>query len=139
MRNWYMDEDRKISSCSDDIFKEEEAWRSRYWEKFNLSAITKSADWRYENEYRLILYSNLSDLSSREDRTIKYDFSSLSGIIFGINTKKEDKLKIMKIIEDKCRQNNRRDFKFYQAFFSHEKSCVDHAEMGLLKFKGLSE
>ncbi|EBO7426256.1 hypothetical protein D0128_24510 [Salmonella enterica] len=46
---------------------------------------------------------------------------SLKGIIFGIKTKKEDKIKIMQIINAKCEANDRNDFKFYQAFYSPTK------------------
>jgi len=46
----------------------------------------------------------------------------------------EDKLKIIKIIESKCRKENRKDFKFYQAYYSKQKGIIDHAEMTLLKF-----
>jgi hypothetical protein len=73
-------------------------------------------------------------LQSRDSRKLKYAFNDLDGIIFGIKTSMEDKLKIIKIIESKCRKENRKDFKFYQAYYSKQKGIIDHAEMTLLKF-----
>jgi hypothetical protein len=67
-------------------------------------------------------------------RKLTYHFSDLSGVIFGINTPTEAKLEICKIIEEKCRTENRTDFKFYQAFYSRSTSTIEHAEVGLLKF-----
>lgn len=59
---------------------------------------------------------------------------SLKGIIFGIKTKKEDKIKIMQIINAKYEANDRNDFKFYQAFYSPTKKSIDYSEMKLLSF-----
>ncbi|KVX93103.1 hypothetical protein WL09_03430 [Burkholderia ubonensis] len=71
---------------------------------------------------------------SAEDRKLKYDFDDLDGIIFGIRTSLEDKLKISKVIEDKCRTLGRKDFKFYQAYFSRPTGKIEYSPMSLLKF-----
>ena len=68
-------------------------------------------------------------------RKAKYDFADLQGIIFGIRTPEEAKLKIARIIEDKCHRHGRSDFKFYQAFYSRQKGTIDHGEMRLLRFQ----
>jgi len=82
----------------------------------------------------LILSGEVLDFSTDESRKAVYDFNSLEGIIFGIKTELKDKLTICKIIERKCRENGRRDFKFYQAFYSRATDEIDHAEMPWLKF-----
>lgn len=131
---WYSNENGEISECADDIFNAEEKWRQAYWDSFIRDITVKSEDWKYENEFRLILASSLSDYSDKNDRVLKYDFSSLEGLIFGINTTKENKLKIMKIIDDKCNETGRDDFKFYQAYYSPDKGCIEHKEMDLVRY-----
>lgn len=130
---WYM-LDGVMSSCADDMLKYEDAWRSNYWKNFYRDITIKSKDWSYENENRLILSSSLNSFSDPKDRALTYDFCSLKGIIFGIKTKTEDKLAIIKIIEDKCRVIGRSDFKFYQASYSSEEKCIKHSELPLLRF-----
>ncbi|WP_201548697.1 DUF2971 domain-containing protein [Psychrobacter fjordensis] len=130
---WYTLHD-SVSKCAGEVFSDEDNWRSKYWERFYRDILIKSKDWSYENEYRLILSSISVDSSDPNDRTLNYNFSSLKGIIFGINTKIEHKLEIMRIIEKKCSENKRDDFKFYQARYSSEDKCILHDELSLLKF-----
>ncbi|ABE60252.1 DUF2971 domain-containing protein [Chromohalobacter israelensis] len=133
---WYMDEAGNTSVCANKMNVDEDAWRSNYWSNFIRGLTVKSKDWEYENEYRLILHSSITDLSEKDRRTLTYDFSSLKGIIFGINTKEEDKLKTIKIIEDKCNKHSRSDFKFYQAYYCADENCIKSVEMSLVKFSG---
>jgi len=70
----------------------------------------------------------------RPTRTLKYEFQSLEGVIFGMKTSDEDKLQIASVIEQKCRAERRTDFMFYQARFSPESGTIEHSKMGLLKF-----
>lgn len=130
---WYL-LDGSLSECADDMIKDEDSWRNNYWENFYRDITVKSKDWSYENEYRLIITSSLDNFSDPKDRTLNYDFSSLKGIIFGIKTTMEDKLKVMKIIENKCRETDREDFKFYQASYSSKDECIIYSEMSLLSF-----
>jgi hypothetical protein len=123
---WYASDNGEISECADDILKSEKDWRDKYWSNFYRDITVKSEDWNYENEYRLILSSSMTDFSAEKDRTLKYDFSSLEGLVFGIKTKMEDKLKIIKIIENKCKETDRKDFKFYQAYYSTGENCVEY-------------
>lgn len=131
---WYVDENKNVSICAHEMNTDENSWRSNYGANFIRDITIKSKDWEYENEYRLILHSSITDLSEKDRRILTYDFSSLKGIIFGINTKEEDKLKVIKIIEKKCLKNNIDDFKFYQAYYSSGDNCVKKAEMNLVKF-----
>jgi len=133
---WYMDENNNISICADDIFNNEENWRKTYWDNFTKGISIKLNDWLHENEYRLIIYSLLGDeYDTCEKRKLKYNFFDIEGIIFGIKTPIEDKLKIMKIIENKCQKENRTDFKFYQAYYSRDTGKIEANEMSLLKVK----
>jgi hypothetical protein len=74
-----------------------------------------------------------TDLSEKSSRKLKYQFSDLEGMVFGIRTPEDAKTDIIHIIEEKCRSENRTDFKFYQAFYSKEDGRVEKQEM-LLTF-----
>lgn len=125
--------DGKSSECANEIFNNEEEWQKNYWKNFYRDITIKSDDWEYEKEFRLILSSSLDSYSNPGDRSLTYDFSSLEGIIFGIKTSKNDKLSIIKIIEEKCKQAKKNDFKFYQAYYSPTSKLIEHTEMRLLK------
>lgn len=124
----------EFSNCAEKIFSDQEEWRNTYWENFYRDITKKSDDWKYENEHRLILSSSLDDYTNPAERSLKYEFSSLEGIIFGIKTSTKDKLEIIKIIEKKCIKEKRSDFKFYQAYYSPLSKLIEHSEMSLLKF-----
>jgi hypothetical protein len=134
-RYWYTDRDGNRSPCGDDIFKAEQAWRDKYWAAFAHGITRKLKDWSNEQEYRLILRDGVAlDFSHEAERKTTYDFNDLEAIIFGIKTELKDKLEICKVIEQKCRESRRQDFKFYQAFYSPSKGEIDNVEMQLLKF-----
>lgn len=132
---WFSNKNGERSVCAADIFENEEDWRKRYWSAFESGVTTKLRDWEREQEHRLILHSSIIDFCDQTTRKVKYRFESLDGIIFGMNTPVNRKVEICKIIEAKCRAENRTDFKFYQAYFSPLKGCIEHAEMNFLKFK----
>lgn len=132
---WYQSSEGEHSSCADHMSSSEDEWRSAYWESFYKDIKIKTKDWSYENEYRLILLSSVTDLSDSSKRILNYEFSSLIGIIFGINTKDEDKIEIIKIIEKKCKKSQRENFKFYQAYFCFESNCIKRAELNLFNLK----
>ena len=119
--DWYRDKDGNMSECGVHLETNNiESWRENYWDNFYPAITSKIRDWEYEQESRLILFSLLGDLSDPRRRTLTYDFSSLKGIIFGIATSDSDKLKIMRIIDKKCQENNRTDFEFFQAYYCHD-------------------
>lgn len=130
---WYS-LDGEMSECADDMISSEEKWRDNYWKNFYHDITIKSKDWSYENEHRLILSSSLDSFSDLKDRSLNYEFKSLKGVIFGIKTKTEDKLKVIEIIEKKCSETGRDDFKFYQAHYSPDEKRITHSEMSLLRF-----
>lgn len=78
-------------------------------------ATKKLKNWAYENEYRLVLLSYYIQLD-KQSKLLKYDFNSLDGIIFGIRTPITDKLRIIEIIQKLCKQYDRKEFNFYQAY-----------------------
>jgi len=110
-------------------------WSSQeYWNKFYQSVTKKTKDWKYENEYRLLI-NNMNGSYSQEDTTLQYDFKSLKGIIFGIKTSDEDKLRVIDLMEKKVRLHNHYDFSFYQAYYCRNDGDIKHYEISYLKFK----
>lgn len=135
MAQWYTDEFGNKSICGEHLDNNIDEWRNAYWEKFIDSLIVKLDDWKYENEYRLIINDNFIDFNSIEKRKLKYDFSSLKGIIFGIKTSNADKIKILRIIEKKCKENSRKEFEFYQAYYSKENGKIETKRLNLMQFE----
>ena len=93
--------------------------------------VTKTRDWKHESEHRLICKD-----SYNQPHALKYRFKDLAGICFGIKTTPKDKLRIMRIIEQKCLAQRRTDFEFYQARFRTEPrtsrwSCSRHLKVTL--------
>ncbi|MGY5744416.1 hypothetical protein [Vibrio cincinnatiensis] len=110
-------------------------WRDNHWENFYQGITQKTKDWEYENEHRLIINTMGNDYNTIEDRTLTYNFKSLEGIIFGIKTSEEDKVKIMGIVENKIKENEHYDFSFYQAYYCHDTGKIKHYKLSALKFK----
>lgn len=97
---------------------------SRKFTKIMYDFINKTKEWKNEKEYRILH-------TDPKVRKLQYDFHSLHGIIFGIGTPYEAKQKIVKIILDKCKDNNRdiTDFHFYQAYFNPETNQIEKYEI----------
>ena len=131
---WFSDRQGNISPIGQPLFSNLREWRERWRRDFMRGATCKLEAWNREEEYRLILAEGMLDYSTKERRKAKYDFHDLDGIIFGINTPTEKKLEISKIDETKCRQYNKFDITFYQAYYSREKGTIDHHELRFLKF-----
>jgi hypothetical protein len=130
---WYVGPAGKLSASSEKIFKNEEEWRRHYWNTFHISATSKTSEWSHEREYRLILTSNLQRFDDKSSRKLKYRFSDLAGIAFGMKMPAEDKIRVMKIIAQKCRSEGRPEFEFYQARYSRQAQKVELAPLSLLK------
>ncbi|RKU13511.1 DUF2971 domain-containing protein [Candidatus Poribacteria bacterium] len=136
--HWYTDEVGNSSECAShipldgDIDSDEMVdWRERHWSSFYRDITVKTKDWEYEQECRLILEDGLRQFDDEKDRALTYDFNSLTGVIFGLKTSDEQKLKIIDIIQRKCAQKNRTDFKFYQAYYSPETGDIRKYEIQL--------
>ena len=135
MELWYTDQDGNVSECAAHIGvdRDEADWRELYWNNFSRDITFKTKDWEYEQEYRLILEDRLSQFNKKDDRKLTYDFDALKGIIFGIRTSREDKVKIREIIEKKkeCAENNQTDFTYFQAYYSAKDGDIRARKMQL--------
>lgn len=134
-RFWYRDNDGKFSTKRKEVFDNMENWRKVYWERYSICYKTKLPEWHHEQEYRLLLPSGTHDFSQKDSRKMKYRFSDLSGIIFGIKTSNNDKTRIIKIIHDKCIKEKRMEFDFFQAYYSTITKKIELHKLSLIKFK----
>lgn len=132
---WFAGPNGERSTTAERMLREDEAWRQDYWRKFATSFSTKSEEWAHEREFRLVLHSSLQRFDDKESRKLRYRFSDLAGIVFGMKTTSEDKLRIMRIIEQKCAAEGRKDFEFYQARFSAHTKKIELAPLSMLKIK----
>lgn len=97
------------------------AWPQIFLHEFRDRIITKTAEWQRECEFRLIWedldrdrnQANYIELSQRQ---MHYEFDTLKGIIFGVKTTDMDKLRVMEVINRKCSEQQRSNFKYYQAY-----------------------
>ena len=127
MSLWYADEEGNISECAAHIPRGSDmdtanlvTWVRNYEDRFYRAITIKTKDWEYEREYRLILDDRSDAFDEEKNRILTYNLNSLKGIIFGIKTTDEDKLRVIEIVQRKCKENNRTDFKFFQAYYSQE-------------------
>lgn len=131
---WYKGENGSLSPFASHLKEGTAEWRTKYWENFQKSLGKKIKEWKYEKEYRLTINGFLDNYTEKEDRKLKYDFSSLKGLIFGINTTALDKMKIINIIKEKCRKTGRKDFEFYQAFYSRATAQIEKQTLSVTNF-----
>ena len=94
---------------------------------------TKLCDWRHEEEYRLMLTSVLGTFQEAKDRKLVYGFTDLEGLIFGIRTPLEDKVRIVNIIAKKCAEQGRKSFEFSQASYNAQSGKIELRSLDLLK------
>jgi len=134
INEWYMNAAGQKSPLISEVNPSEEV-RQEYWNIFLKEHTTKTKDWEKEDEYRLLLYSSLFNFPEKKDRALHYQFNSLAGIVFGIRMPIKEKAKIIRIIHDKCKENGRKDFSFYQARYDKKKCEVIYDELSLLKFE----
>ena len=121
MAIWYRDEAGNTSEYASHFSSAGgESWTDEYWERFYHDIASKTKHWEHEGESRLILHGLLEGELTKSERLLTYDFTSLEGIILGIRTSDEDRIRIIDIVRRKCLENNRREFKFFQAFYSPE-------------------
>jgi hypothetical protein len=132
---WYVGENGERNTCRSARSLDTDAWRNQYWEVFQSGAICKTSELAHEQEYRLLLWSNLSDLKDKPSRKLNYKFSDLAGIIFGTRTTTDDKLKIMKIVEEKCCAERRSDFEFHQVQYSRKDRNFRVAPLSLIRLQ----
>lgn len=132
INQWIIDEDSNRSSLYDRIFSDFDSWRNKYWNIFSKSLLKKLPCWSHEREFRIILSSLLDNFNTPEKRLFTYEFNDLEAIIFGLKTPKEAKLEIIKIIKEKCKKNNRKNFDFYEITCSHNKENLKMVKLHFL-------
>jgi hypothetical protein len=132
---WYSNENGDTSICAEHLNENNEEWVDKYWENFYKSISIKLSEWKYEKESRLIITNNFIDYSDKNTRKLKYDFNDLDGIIFGVKTKTSDKIRILKIIEEKCKKHNRKEFNFYQAYYSKDSGKIENVKLELINLE----
>lgn len=94
-------------------------WRNRHWKLLYDTIVSKDKCWKYENEYRLILFSfDNNAYRITENRKAKFDPLDLAGIILGAKMKTSDKLQVRKIINEKY-NNNKENVKIYEAYLEN--------------------
>ena len=130
---WYSDGHGNNSSCAADVQGDMPKWREKYWTEFLVNQTTKLEDWSYEREYRIVLNPQVIDFTDPLTRKLKYRFSDLKGIVFGINTPEEDKLAIIGVVQEKCRKENREDFEFHQAYYAKHSGSIETTPFTLIK------
>lgn len=121
MELWYKDDAGSTSECASHLLSDDTGtWRDEYWTRFYQDITSKTKHWEHEHESRLILHGLLENELASDERCLTYGFESLAGVIFGIRTSDEDKLRIIDIIRRKCSESSRQGFQFFQAFYSPE-------------------
>lgn len=126
----------KSGACSErlkEMIDDIDAWRTSHWKNAFKRATWKHPDWKHEDEQRVIASTAFTD--DPAPKPLTYNFSQLEGIVFGMRMSSEDKLRIMRVIEGKCRAEGRTEFRFFQALYSPSTGDMDVAELGLLKFE----
>lgn len=128
---WYTDEHGNHSECGKALLEKAADWHSEYWNTFQRGLLVKSNAWAYEEEARIILQGGFVDYSDKASRKLTYEFNELEAIIFGIKTRSADKVRIVKMIKEKCEKSGRKDFDFYQAFYSPWEDRIEMHKMTL--------
>jgi hypothetical protein len=112
MSAWHTNQEGAQSPVVADVVNDVHGWRNKLQASFQRMVTTKLEDWKHEKEFRFVVADSLG--MHRENRTVRYEFSQLAGIVFGVRTATADKLKIIKLILQKCPEASRKDFNFWQ-------------------------
>ncbi|WP_148272527.1 hypothetical protein [Leptospirillum ferrooxidans] len=79
---------------------------------------------------------HLDSFREAKDRKLTYRFADLEGIIFGIRTPLEDKVRIFNIIATKYKEHGRGSFEFSQAAYSGHSGKIEIRRLDLLRVNG---
>ncbi|MCE9597055.1 MAG: DUF2971 domain-containing protein [Spirochaetia bacterium] len=129
MNQWFTDETGIRSAMAEILDDSKSNWKQDYWEKYMQSFLIKLPDWAYEKESRVILTDILGLHSEKVARKLSYEFSDLESIVFGMKTSVPMKMQIIEVIQEKCRKQNRSDFKFFQAVFNESSKQMEIGEI----------
>lgn len=97
----------------------------------------KSKCWQYEYEYRCFQSYSITEFYGENEigQKYKYDFADLYGIIFGIRTSYEYKIRIIDIVREKCKKYNRDKFDFYQAYLDYDSGKIKKQKLDIGLFQ----
>ena len=101
-----------------------------YYDDYQEKFYRKTTDWLHEREYRIFLSDRFYRYGDKFARSLRYDLNALTGIIFGIRTTFDDKLKLIQKLNrlDK----NVSNFDFFQAEYDDETQIISVREKNLL-------
>ncbi len=130
---WFTDAEGNTSSRAAHMAPDADinAWRDALWSEYWRDICTKTKEWEFEREHRLVNFTLLDDTLPNAARTLTYDFSALKGIIFGIDTTDNDKIAIIDLIKKKCQTAGRTEFDFRQAFYSWHAGRIESYPLNL--------
>ncbi len=97
-----------------------------YHEKF----YRKLNDWHHEREYRILLSDKFYRYGDKFARKLRYNLNALTGIIFGLRTTLDDKLKLIQKLDRLGKTVG--NFEFFQAEFDDETQLISVREKILL-------
>lgn len=132
-RYWFQDDDGNTSPIAEHLNEDrQEAWKKAYWASVTPPLLRKHTDWKHEQEFRVLLLDN-TGVGSGDGREFTYDYDTLAGIIFGINTSLADKVKIMRIVNKKLTDRNvSKPFKFYQAQYDAGSGRIEARHLSVI-------
>ena len=112
--------------------------QQRIWDRFMRLSSTKTPEWDHEQEVRLIMADTdtsrgRSEYRHNKWRTLQYQFCCLRGIVFGLRTTPDNIWKAVEIVNRKCLNNGRHEFRFLQAYYSHRTGDIRTREMPMLR------
>lgn len=120
---WHTGENGEHSPTSEDITEDLDSWRNGLQETFQRKVATKLEDWKHEEEVRIVL----QDWFGTQEAHPKYRFDpdSLAGIVFGAETRLEDKIQIVETVIENHLDDLPSDFRFYEMVYSAEGGTLD--------------
>ena len=114
LKTWLTDEQGNSSKYLREYpYYSSKYFHGNYWKDYKEKFFTKLESWKNEDEYRALI----SSLDSEKNRILKYDTTALKGIIFGIKTSVEDKIRLIQKVRATELHS---DFKFYQAEYDDD-------------------
>ena len=101
-----------------------------YEEDYHERFYRKLTDWTHEHEYRIFLSDKFYRYGDKVARKLRYNLGTLKGIIFGLRTTLDDKLKLIQKLERLGKSVT--DFDLFQAEFDDETQLISVREKFLL-------
>lgn len=129
--HWYTGPDGSLSVCESWLQQLGGVETVRHRENFNHSYTSKLEAWHKEQEYRLVLDSDLDGIDESTNRKIQYSINNLEGVIFGIRTPLEQKAQILDILA-KHAKKAKAQINVYQARYDKQTNTIKHAKLKAL-------